>query len=180
MAIQINLLQNQKDYTRLENAFHIGRVGVAILGVMCLVTLVVLFALKKNVQTSLDQTMDQRDNLQAVVNDLQDQEARVILINEKMEAMNSVLSDVPDYSRHVETLLAYTPVASQSGQIQRIALDRDVADMVMTFPNVLELSRFLATVESDSFQQNFQGLEIGSIELEDLSKELLLTLHVTF
>lgn len=180
MAIRINLLQNQKDYTKLENAFRIGRVGVVILGVLCLVSLIVLFGLKKNAQSSLDQALEQRNRVQAVVNSLQDQETRVILINEKMESMNTILAEVPDYSRQVETLLAYAPVASESGQIQRIALDGDVADVILAFPSVLELSRFLGTVETGGFQKNFKGLEIGAIELADFTNELLLNLHVTF
>jgi hypothetical protein len=180
MSVHINLLQNQKDYTRLENTFRVARVGIIIFGVVCLVTLIVVFALKRNAQASLDQAIAQRNLLQQNINSLQDQEARIVMINEKMTSMNAILNELPDYSREVETFLAYVPSATESGQINRIALDARTAQITMSFPSVLELSKFITVVESDNFQTHFKSLTMGSIQLQDESNNLLLTLNVSF
>lgn len=178
--IQINLLQNQKDYTKLENTFRIARVGIALLGVVCLVSLILLLALKRNVRVSLDRAIAQRNLIQQNINALQGQEARIVLINEKMTAMNAILNETPDYSREVETYLAYVPSATASGKVNRITLDKKNASIIMSFPSVIELSRFMTLVESEKFQSNFTSLKVGAIALEDFNSNLLLTLDVTF
>lgn len=180
MSIHINLLQNQRDYTKLENAFRIARVGIALLGVICLVTLGLLFALKRNAQQLLNQSISQRNLLQQNINSLQEQEASIVLINEKMASMNTILNGIPDYSRQVETILAYVPSASDSGKIDNLALEGKSATLTISFPGVLELSRFLTVVESDQFQSHFNSVRIDSLSLKNLDSDLIMTVHVTF
>lgn len=180
MAIQINLLQNQKDYNKLDNSFHLARLAIVILGVACLITLIVVLGLKRNAQSSLSEAHTQRELLQKEINNLQDQEARIILINEKMTVMNEILEETPDYSRQVETFLAYVPVASDSAGINRISLEENNGEFIMAFPDILQLSEFLGTLESDEFKKNFTALEIEGIDLSNTGKALTLTLNVTF
>ena len=180
MAIQINLLQNQKDYNRLDNYFRIGRLTVAVFCAICLVTLIVVFCLKQNAQSTLDEALDRRNSLQAEINSLQDQETRIILINEKMEAMNEILKDVPDYSREVETFLAFMPQATSSATIDRIALDGRAADITLSFEGVIPLSSFIGIMESPQFQESFETIQVGAIHIHNFNDTLQLSLDVTF
>lgn len=180
MAIQINLLQNQKDYNRLDNYFRIGRLSTAIIGVMCLVTLIVVFGLKRNAQSSLDEALSRKDILQNEINSLQDQETRIILINEKMEAMNAVLEKTPDYSHELETFLVFVPQTSASARIDRIAFTEKTGDIQLSFDGVIPLSSFLTTLESDTFRSSFESIEIGALEINNFNSELNLSLDVTF
>lgn len=180
MAIQINLLQNQKDYNKLDNYFRLFRLGVAVFGALCMVTLIVVFALKRNVYASRDASRTKADLLQKEINALQDQEARIIVINEKMEAMTAILKKTPDYSREIETFLAYMPQATESGRIDRISLSENIGDITFSFPDTLELSRFLTTLESPSFQQNFVEVTLQGLELSHSDGKLLLTVHVVY
>lgn len=180
MAIQINLLQNQKDYNKLDNYFRIFRLGVAIGGTLCLVALIVIFALKRNAYVQRDASQSKADSLQAEINTLQDQEARIIVINEKMEAMLTILRQTPDHAREVETFLAFVPQATSSGSMQRISMNGKTTDVILTFADALELSRFLTILESPEFQAYFSSLTVQTLELSASQGELVLNLNGTF
>lgn len=180
MAIQINLLQNQKDYNKLDNYFRLFRLSVAIGGTLCLVALIVIFSLKRNVFAQRDASLVKVDALQAEINSLQEQEARIIIINEKMKAMLEILQATPDHAREVETFFAYAPQATESGSLRRISLNGKTADVILSFADALELSRFLTTIESPTFQDYFSSLTVQTLELSASEGELVLNLNATF
>lgn len=180
MDIQINLLKDQKDYNKLENAFRVSRILIMIIGVVCLVSLGVVFALKRQAQNSLNIAIDQRNALQTELNTLQDQEARLILIEEKMNGINNILIDVPDFSQQAETVIAFSPEASSSGSIDKISLQQGEAEVIFSFPGVLALSQFLATIESEQFLQNFEVIKINGLDVSNADNSLVVSMNVTF
>jgi len=180
MKIEINLLQNQKNYKKLEDAFRIFRISVVLVAFFTFLTLIILFALRRNADATLTSTTKARNNVVAAIQQKEDQEAQILLIQEKIQSMNKVLEDVPDYSRQVETILAFMPVASESGKLSNLAIDRDVAQVNLAFPNINALTLFLKTVDSKSFQSTFEEIELSTISYSDPGKQLDVQLNVGF
>ncbi|MBP9797568.1 hypothetical protein KBC70_00280 [Candidatus Woesebacteria bacterium] len=180
MKIEINLLQNQKNYKKLEDAFKIFRLSVVLVAFVTFLTLIILFALRRNADATLTSTIKARNNVVDAIQQKEDQEAQILLIQEKIQTMNKVLSEVPDYSRQVETILAFMPVASESGKLSNISIDGNTSQVSLQFPNINALTLFLKTVDSKSFQSTFEEIELSTISYTDPTKQLNVQLNVGF
>ncbi len=180
MGININLLQNQKDYNKLDNAFRIGRIIIVIVGVVCFVTLAVVFGLRRNAQQELTEAESQLVAIQQEINSLQAEEARIVLINEKMKSMNNIIAEQPDFSRNLETFIAFMPDNLQDMTLERVSLEENSADFIVSFDTVLSLSQFITVLESPDFQHNFSVLKTDNIDVSDANNKFFITLNVTF
>lgn len=180
MSVEINLLQNKKDYNKLENAFKIARIAVVIIGATCFIFLFVIFALKTSIQSSVHEAADNRDALQTEINNLQESEARIMLIKGKVDGIDDTLREYPDYATRLETLVSFLPVSSESGRLQNIFLDQENASMVLAFNGILPLSEFLSVAESDIFRDTFNSVQLGGLSIKDPNNQVILNVDVTF
>lgn len=180
MIIKINLLQNQKNYKRLEDFFKIFRISVVLIAFLTFLTLIIIFALRRNVDQTLKTTITTRNKVVQAIQQREDQEAQILLIQEKVQAMNDILADTPDYAQQVETVLAFMPAASESGKLNTIAIDANTAQIGLVFPNISALTSFLKTVDSTAFQSAFDDIELSTISYKDPLKQLDVQLNVGF
>lgn len=180
MIIGINLLQNQKNYKRLEDAFRIFRISVVLVAFLTFLTLIIIFSLRKNADQTLVSTIKTRDTIVKGIQQREDQEAQILLIQQKIESMNKILSETPDYAQQFETVLAFMPVSSESGKLNIINMDNNTAQINMVFPHVSALTAFLQTVDSPSFQSTFEDIELSTISYTDPNKKLDVELNVGF
>lgn len=180
MIIGINLLQNQKNYKKLEDMFRIFRISVVLIAFLTFLTLIIIFSLRRNAEQTLASTISTRNTIVDGIQQREDQEAQILLIQQKIESMNKILSDTPDYAQQVETVLAFMPVASESGKMNIINIDNNSAQISMIFPHVTALTSFLKTVDSTSFQSTFEDIELSTISYTDPNKQLDVQLNVGF
>lgn len=180
MIININLLQNQKNYKKLEDLFKIFRISVVLIAFLTFLTLIIIFALRKNVDQTLQTTIANRNKVVQAIQEREDQEAQILLIQEKVQGMNEILDETPDFAQQVETVLAFMPVASESGKMNTIAIDNNMAQVGLVFPNISALTAFLTTIDSQSFQSTFDDIELSTISYTDPLKQLDVQLNVGF
>ncbi len=180
MIIGINLLQNQKNYKKLEDMFRVFRISVVLIAFLTFLTLIIIFSLRRNADQTLESTLRTRNTVLKGIQQREDQEAQILLIQEKIDAMNKILDDTPDYAQQVETVLAFMPVSSESGKLNTINIDDNLAQINMIFPNISALTAFLQTVDSPSFQSTFEDIELSTISYTDPNKQLDVQLNVGF
>ena len=180
MTIKINLLQNQRDYKKLEDFFHLFRVGTVLVGFISLVSLIIIFAMGYYAQKSLSEAVSQQKSLVALIQKMEDKEVQILLIQEKIKAINNIINQTPDYAQQLETFLAFVPKATDSGQLRSILLDKYTAQAVVSFPHTQALTGFLDTIDQPFFQKTFTGVELSSISYSDPNKQLELQVYVGF
>ena len=180
MGIHVNLLQNRKDYSRFESFLTVTKITTLVIGLSCFFGLVGIFLLKGRGQSTLTQLTNEQRQLVQSIQSQEDKEAQILLIQEKIDAIDTILKEAPDYAGQVETILAFMPQASASGALKSLAIDENAAEIIVAFPQLQSLTAFLDTIDSPVFQKTFSDIELSSIAYADPEKELRVQLNVAF
>ncbi|OGK15592.1 hypothetical protein A3H80_03755 [Candidatus Roizmanbacteria bacterium RIFCSPLOWO2_02_FULL_37_19] len=182
MEITINLLQQEKNYKRIENFLHIARMIVILFGAATFIALIVIFLLKRNISQLVDSKSSRKEQLLTELNQVQDLEAKVLLLNQKTQLMNQIVIQEPHYLDYYNTLKRYLPLATNSAQLGTITLDsKKSAQVQIEFAGIIPLSEFLGRIEEDDFKNSFKLAQISRISFsESVDEQLKLTLNVTF
>lgn len=182
MGNAINLLQQEKNYKKIEKILHSIRIAIMVFGIATLITLFVILFLKRNITESLDAKNQRKAELLTGLNRIQDIEAKILLLNQKSILLERVLSTEPPYLQYYQTLTKHLPQASASGKMLGITIDKELtAKVQLEFPDIISLSSFLSHLETQQFKDDFATAQVSGVEYTEASPDKLkLNLDVKF
>ena len=108
-------------------------------------------------------------------------EEKIKLFNYRVLAMHRIMDSAPDFENYYNRLEKYMPTASSEGILKKISLSEPravVADL--EFPDILSLTKFLGTMESKEFLDEFESVRISSIVFASTPDILKLSVNLVF
>jgi len=182
MSLEINLLHKHKTSKFTQRVILSIRIATVVIGATVLLSLSVLFYLKKNAQVQLIASQQYHDKIMSSIQKKQDIETGAILLNEKYKGIHTVITSELPYSVYFQTLFKELPNSSESGRITNLSMNKKgEATTQLLFPNILALTKFLSRIESESFQKQFFAVKTSGLSFsQEGSKEILFSLDVSF
>ena len=182
MSLNINLLHQHKVSKLTQRIVVTIRVASIVAGLVVLISLASLFVLKKTTEARISAQTLQKSQIMSRIVKNQDKEAGALLLNQKFKQIQLVSKAEPPFLDYYQTLFATLPNSSESGRIASIIIQKNSSTTVqLTFPNILAMTKFLSTIESEDFKKSFIEVVTSNISFSgDGSKELFFTLNVKF
>lgn len=151
-------------------------------GIVSLSSLFILFLLQRNIQTAISARELKQKQLELEIKQYKSSEEKIQELQSKLGYISSITKNEPPYDVYYEILKKHFTVSTDSGSLKNVHIDKSLTtDVLLTFPDILALSKFLDYAESSDFQKDFETISLGAIALSDAqSKELLVSINVTF
>lgn len=168
---KLNLLTNKGNYQKIEKVFSFIRLLFYIqLGVLVVLFLFFFISTMKQ-NSAIDGLLEQKKFLLQSLQNKEDDEAKLIYVQDKYQAIKNFLKDdarpLPYYDLLNSALFSSTGSSGLKSFL--ISKNREV-NFSVAFVNFNDLLSFLRFIESDKFLKNFEQVSLKSFSLVGDSK----------
>ncbi len=158
---KINLLTYKNDYQKVEKYFSHLRVFILILSFILLALVTFFFVYLKQKNQEINNLLGQKSALIEIINRQKENEAKLIFIQKKYQALKDFMKDDANFLPYYNLLNSALSLSTGSAMLEKVQIDKGrnvVFDI--SFTNIGELTNFLSFIESESFLKQFETLSL--------------------
>lgn len=168
MKKRINLLYSRKNYAQIRNLVKYFRLFTYFLGLVTIVALSSVFALKSLMKTKYDLAAGKKQELLKESIRNKDLEHDALFMNDKSIAFNEYLSQDVNFLPYYRILRNYLPVSTSSASINLIGYDnKRNTSFTIEFSAYEDFIGFIENVEDEKFLSIFEKLQLESFSISE-------------
>jgi hypothetical protein len=160
---KINLLTYKANYQNLEKYFAYFRYSVIGLSIIFFGVVLYFLASALTLNGKISNLESRKANFLQALIDKKENEAKILFIQKKYQAMEKFLEDDAKFSPYYNLLVSTLSSSTESARLKSFQIDKERnIDFWVTFNNFREMAGFFEFVESEKFLSNFEKLSLKS------------------
>lgn len=168
MKKRINLIRRQKKYYQIDALIRYVRIGIAVVGVIFLVTNLLFFIVLFSEQRNVTALSEKKKSLLQYLLQNKETEARFVFFTTKEKQVANILQGDVKFLPYYHLLSDSLKAASPSGSLKSVLIDKSRAvTFSIEFSDYPALLSFFKFMESDPFLKNFKDLTLSGISVGD-------------
>ncbi len=158
---RINLLSSKQDYYKIESYFGLFRSFLLVYSVVLFLIVggLGIFLIIQSFQ--LGSARNQKKSILNQLANYKTDEVKLIRLSKKLNAYHGYMKDDARFIPYYELLVSTLQESSQSATLKDFTIDKSRSmQFKLAFNSFDEMSRSFQFIESDSFKQNFESLDL--------------------